>query len=284
MLLACTLFAVMTACVYAASQTQPPVMAAMLSFIRVGVNLLVLIVPALAQGDWRGLLGDRRPSLWLRGLFGGTALILSFASIQRVGPGESAFLSASSALFVALLGPWVLAQRNSCGDWLAISGALAGLFLLLQPRFGTADFPGRWMGLAAGFLAALAYLMIARAGRSNAPRTVVFYFCLVAMVIHGIWFSWQGCRLPEGREAWGWALGAGLAGSVAQLYLTRAYQLAPAALVSTVGYSSPVISMAFGIVLFGKLPDRVALTGCALILASGVALPFLSVRRRGFRP
>ena len=284
MLLASFLFALMGACVYASSLTQPPVAAAMVSFIRVSVNLLVLVIPALALGRAGELLGDRRASLWLRGCFGGTALVLSFASIQRVGPGESAFLSASSGIFVAALGPWVLAQRHSFKDWLAIIGALAGLALLFKPRADLTDFAGRWMGLASGFLAALAYLMIARAGRSNSSRTVMFYFCLVAVLIHGGWFAWQGGRLPVGWAAWGLTLGAGLTGSAAQLYLTRAYQLAPATRVSAVGYSAPVMSLALGIVLFDRIPDRLALLGCGLILVSGVALPLLSVRRTGRRP
>ena len=135
------------------------------------------------------------------------------------------------------------------------------------------------MGLSSGLLAALAYLMIARAGRSNTPRTVVFYFCFVAVLLHGVWFVWRGVPLPEGRVAWGWTLTAGLTGSIAQHYLTRAYQLAPATLVSAVGYSAPVMSMVLGIFLFNKIPGPTALLGSGLIIVAGVALPFLSVRR-----
>lgn len=279
MLLASFMFAAMASCVYAASRTDPPVAAAMVSFIRVSVNLLILVLPAMVLGRVRGLFGDLRPSLWLRGLFGGVALILSFASIQRIGPGESAFLSASSGIFTAALGPWVLGQRNSPRDWLAILGALIGLVLLLQPRLDGREFMGRLMGLSSGFLAALAYLMIARSGRSNAPRTVVFYFCLVAVAIHGAWFAYRGVALPVGRSAWSWTLAAGVTGSIAQFYLTRAYQLAPATLVSAVGYSAPVMSMVLGIFLFDKIPGPLALTGSGLIMLCGVALPFVAVRQ-----
>jgi S-adenosylmethionine uptake transporter len=279
MLLACALFAVMATLVYAASQTQPPVAAAMVSFIRVSVNFLVLVIPAMAMGNWRGLFGDLRASLWLRGLFGGISLILSFASIQRIGPGESSFLTATSGIFVAALGPWVLSQRNSPRDWLAILGALVGLALLLRPRADLSDISGRWMGLASGLLAALAYLMIARAGRSNSPRTVVFYFSLVALLVHGVWFAGWGFQLPEGRVAWSCVLAAGVAGTAAQYCLTRAYQLAPAVLVSAVGYSAPVMTMGLGMALFGKAPDALALAGCGLILMAGVALPFLAMHR-----
>jgi drug/metabolite transporter (DMT)-like permease len=280
MLLACTLFAVMANCVYAASLTQPPVDAAAVSFIRLGVNLSFLVLPALWARDQSDLFGDWRASLWLRGLFGGVSLILSFCSIQLIGPGESTFLSSSSGIFVATLSPWLLGQRNSRSNWLAILGAMTGMFLLFQPQADATHISGRLMGIGSGFLAALAYLMIARAGRSNPPRTIVFYFCLVGMMVHGAWFAWQGFQLPMGREGWLWTLAAGAAGSMAQIYLTRAYQLAPAALVSAVGYSAPVMSLGLGVALFDKSPGPTALAGCLLILASGIALPFLSVRRQ----
>jgi S-adenosylmethionine uptake transporter len=280
MLLACVLFAVMATCVYAASLTQPPVVAAMVSFIRLSVNLSFLVIPAIWERDLGGLFGDLRASLWLRGLFGGVSLILSFSSIQSIGPGESTFLSASSGIFVAALSPWLLAQRNAIGDWLAITGAVGGLYLLVHPQAEVMNLAGRLMGLGAGFLAALAYLMIARAGRSNQPRTIVFYFCLVGLMVHGLWFASLGFQLPVGREPWLWTLAAGAAGSIAQIYLTRAYQLAPATLVSAVGYSSSVMSLLLGVVLFDKSPGPDAMAGCALILACGVALPFSSVRRR----
>lgn len=279
MLLASLLFALMSTFVYAASRTQPPVAAAVVSFIRVTVNMSLLLITAAITGGLGALFGDRRPSLWLRGFFGAVSLVLSFSSIQRIGPGESAFLSASSGIFVAAMAPWVLAQRNTPGRWMAILGALYGLFLLLQPEAIEPDLIGRLMGLGSGFLAALAYLMIAKAGRTNTPQTIVFYFCLVAMMVHACWFMWRGFELPVGRAAWGWVLAAGLTGSIAQIFLTRAYQLAPAALVSAVGYSAPVLSLLLGVVLFGRIPGEQAILGGALIVMSGVIMPFLSVRR-----
>jgi len=283
MAIAAFLFSVMGVGVYAASLTIPPVAAPMVSFIRVAVNLFILVMPALWLKQGWALFGDRRASLWLRGLFGAVSLTLSFAAIQRIGPGESAFLTASSGVFVALLGPAILSQRNSLSVWLAIFGSLAGLLLLFQPRLDPSDFLGRFMALSSGFLAALAYLMVARAGRSNPPQVVVFYFCLVAVAIHLVYFGFSGVLWPSSRNAWGWVMLAGLSGSGAQLYMTRAYQMAPAALVGAVGYLAPVMSVIWGMLLFAKIPDQKALAGCMLVLLCGVLLPFLAARSAGGR-
>ncbi|MDF9392005.1 MULTISPECIES: DMT family transporter [Methylococcus] len=276
MLSASLLFSLMSVSVYALGVRHPELPTMTVSFFRIIINLAILLLPALIRSRVPSLLGDMRPSLWLRGLFGSLALILSFISIQRIGPGEASFLGASSGVFVALLGPKVLAQRNSGRIWAALAGSLAGLYLLLMPRADVSDELGRLMALSSGLLSALAYLMVARAGRSNPPGTVVFYFCAVAIPMHLAWFGVRGFKLPQEGDAWALLLLCGLAASGAQVLMTRAYQESPAALVSAVSYATPVFNLAFGWLLFAKVPVGTALAGCAMILFCGVLLPFLS--------
>jgi S-adenosylmethionine uptake transporter len=226
------------------------------------------------QRQLKSLFGDGCIALWLRGLFGASALMLSFASIARIGPGESAFLAATSGVFVALLSPWFLQQKNSFWTWLAIIGSLGGISLLFKDTSGTHDLLGRTMALGSGFLAALAYLMVARAGRSNSAKSVVFYFCLVALLLHVGYFARYGYQLPSDIKVWGLLLFTGFIGSGAQYAMTRAYQAAPAALVSAIGYLTPVLSLAWGVILFAQIPNESALIGAGLILLFGVLLPF----------
>lgn len=275
MLVACLLFSMMNASVYTIRVADPTLSSVVISFIRVFINWLLLVLPALFRRDIASLFGDFSVSLWLRGLFGASALMLSFASIARIGPGESAFLGASSGVFVALLSPWVLKQKNSLVAWLAILGSFIGVSLLFKDNNGNHDLLGRAMALGSGFLAALAYLMVARAGRNNSTQAVVFYFCLVALFLHGGYFALYGYQLPADAKVWGLLMFTGLAGSGAQFTMTRAYQAAPAALVSAVGYLTPVLSLVWGAILFGQIPNQWAISGSALILLFGVLLPFL---------
>ncbi|WP_231890942.1 DMT family transporter [Methylomonas koyamae] len=274
MLLACLLFSLMNASVFAVRWFDAALPAGVISFFRILANLLILLLPALLRGRTKALFGDGRPSLWLRGLFGASALMLSFAAIVRIGPGESAFLTASSGIFVALLGPLVLGQRNSLRAWLAIIGAFSGVSLLFDID-DSHNLLGQSMALLSGLLSALAYLMVARAGRSNPPQTVIFYFCLVALPLHALYFAVFGAELPQAYPVWGLLLLVGIFGSGAQHFMTRAYQRAPAALVSSIGYLAPVLSLVWAVVLFGQIPAQSALLGAALIAVFGVLLPFL---------
>lgn len=271
-------FAAMGACVFGVSLIAPSVDAPAISLIRVAVNLITLLIPALIKNQLVELFGDARPSLWLRGLFGGTSLILSFASIHRIGPGESSFLTSSSGIFVAALSPWVLQQRNRWLDWMSILVAFGGLYLLMAPGSFLPDLEGRMMGLMAGVLAALAYLMVSRSGRTNSPSTIVFYFAFIGLFLHLFWFMIAGITWPNNVTGWSLTLCAGLLGSIAQIFLTRAYQSAPAARVSAIGFLTPVLSLALSIFWFGKYPEPRALVGCSLVLLAGVLLPLLRAR------
>ena len=275
MVLACLLFSLMNASVYAIKVFDAEMPATVISFVRVLSNFLILAIPALMRKKLTQLFGDRRPSLWLRGLFGTLALMLSFTAITRIGPGESTFLSASSGVFVAMLGPVVLGQKNSWLVWLAILGSFAGVTLLFKPNGHSVDLLGRAMALMSGFLAAMAYLMVARAGRSNSPQSVVFYFCIVALIVHLLYFATYGGQLPSLPITYALLLLIGVLGSGAQLFMTRAYQAAPAALVSAIGYLAPVLSLTWGIILFEQVPGQNAFLGSLLILLFGVLLPFL---------
>lgn len=277
MVASCVLFALMGSLVYQIQLYEPEASVLVTSFVRIVVNLVILIGIGLASTGLGDLLGDRRGSLWARGVFGSLALTCSFASIRAIGLGESSFLHASNGVFVALFAPLALKQRNGKRVWLAIAGALVGLFLLFEPRLTDGLPYGRLLALAAGFFSALAYVMIARAGRSNSPNTVIFYFCVTALAFHLLLFLAFGVVWPVKALTWVMLLGAGVFGSFAQVYLTKAYQNAPAALASAVSYLGPVLNLLAGIVFFARVPDGRAFAGAAIVLVFGVILPFVKL-------
>ncbi len=143
MLLACLLFYFMNTSVYAIRLFEADIPATVISFVRIISNLFILVVSALLSRKFTALFGDKRPSLWLRALFGTLALMLSFKAISGIGQGESAFLMASSGVFVALSGPLVLGQEDSWLMWLSIIGSFVGVMLSFKPDGHSVDLLGR---------------------------------------------------------------------------------------------------------------------------------------------
>lgn len=275
MLVACLLFSIMNICVYAISYLDNSTSVTVISFIRILFNLLILIIPAFISKKIITLWGDGRASLWWRGLFGGIALMLSFASISRIGPGESTFLNASNGVFIALLCPLFLGQKYTWQGWIAILGSFFGVALIFAPKVQNYDILGCSMALGSGFFAALAYLMVARAGRSNSPSSVIFYFCIVSILLHFIYFGIFGFSFSNQPFIWLLLSITGILGSGAQFFMTRAYQTAPAALVSATGYLQPLLSLVWDMTIFNQVPNQLAFVGCLLILIFGACLPFL---------
>ncbi len=274
MLFASFSMALMGTCVYSIGIIEPSVTSPFVSFARVTMNLIILLLPSLLFGNFSELIGDGRPSLWFRGLFGAMTLMFVYGAIKQIGVGESYFIESTSGVFVALLAPWVLSEQNNLFVWVAILGSLFGLFLVLNPHVGQSR-EGEMLALLSSFSAAIAYLMVARSGKSNAPKTVIFYFCIVGVVIHVLYFFLFGFSLPSKRESWMLLFFVGIFGSIGQLYMTKAHQLAPAALNAAIAYSKPVFALLLSIVLFSKVPTGQSLIGCFVILLFGIMLPFV---------
>lgn len=277
-------FSLMGAGLYQVKLLEPDIPFLVTSFFRIEINLLILIAVAVIRGDAKNLFGDRSKTLWLRGIFGTTSLLCTFFSLRRIGIGEGSFLSSLNAVFIALLAPWVLKQKNSPTVWIAIAGALCGAALMLKPWESTGDIVGRGAAFASGIFSALAYVMIGRTssqtGKSGGkvqPTTVIFYFCFVATIVHLVLFMIYPMPLPQQFITYFVLVAVGISATFAQYFLTMSYQKAHAALNAAVSYLYPVASMLLQIMLFQERPDIYSWYGAGLILLCGVALPFLKV-------
>ena len=281
MVIASVLFAAMGAFIFQVRLWDSSASPLTASFIRVAVNLLFVIIASSRRGLWRGavdLFGDMRGSLWARGFFGTLSVMGLFTAIHMIGLGEASFLHSFNAVWIAALSPFILGQPNTKLGWLAVVMGLVGLYLLYQPDLDGHEFVGRSVAIASGAFAGTAYMMISRAGRSNPPLTVVFYFCLVATFVHLAWFYVDGFVWPADARSWLLLITAGLFASVAQIFMTKAYQIAPAAMVGAASYTTPVFNLIVGFVFFATMPNGRGLLGSAIVLLSGVALPFLQDR------
>lgn len=285
MVTASALFAAMGAFVYQVKIWDPSASPLTASFVRVVVNLFFVITLASRKGLGRGVLdlfGDMRGSLWARGFFGALSVMSLFTAIHMIGLGEASFLHSFNAVWIAALSPFILGQPHTRRGWGAIALGLMGLYLMFQPEFGVAGLLGRSVALASGVFAGTAYMMIARAGRSNPSLTVVFYFCLVATLMHLVWFYVHKFIWPSDARSWVLLITAGLFASVAQIFMTKAYQMAPAAMVSAASYTAPVFNLIVAVAVFETIPNSRGLAGAALVLIAGIALPFL--RGNDLRP
>ncbi len=279
LMVACSvLFAMMATFVSAAHHHDPALSTLVTSAFRSGVNLLALI--AMARGNRALLFGDGRAALWARGVLGGLSLVTYFTALAHLGVGEAAFLNQTSAVWVALLAPVFLGERTGRLVWVAVGCSLVGVALLATPHTGEGnDLLGRGMGLLSGLCAAGAYLTVRKAGATNRPITIVFYFTLIAAMgsVTGAVLSGDG--VPRDPITLALLIGAGLSATFAQLIMTEAYRVGRAGPVAAAGAAGPLFSTVLGAIWLGQVPDTRAVLGMTLLVLSGIGLPFLAARK-----
>lgn len=275
---ACSLmFATMATFVGAAHARDPNLSTLVTSAFRAGVNLLALVV--LARGDLRLLLGDGRRALWIRGVLGGLSLVTYFSSLAHLGVGQAAFMNQTSAVWVALLAPVLLGEPTARTVWFAVGCSLVGVALLAEPSPDlSGELLGRGMGLASGLCAAGAYLSVRKAGATNRPITIVFYFTLVAALGSGTAAIALREPVPQDPVTLACLVGAGIAATFGQLIMTEAYRIGRAGPIAAAGAAGPLFSTLLGWLVLGQAPDARAAAGMALLLFSGIGLPLLAAR------
>jgi drug/metabolite transporter (DMT)-like permease len=91
-------------------------------------------------------------------------------------------------------------------------------------------------------------------------------------VVGGAIFAIPQWVWPSGILEWGLLVMLGTLGGIGHYLLIIAYRLAPASSVSPFLYFQLLSSIGLGYIIFGDLPDRWALIGSSIVIASGIYL------------
>ena len=232
--------------------------------------------------SWLGLrraglswIGARhRPLLVIRGAFGFAALSCFYFALVRLPLGDANVIQFTNPAFTALFATWVLGERLRLREVGAVATSLAGVTLIARPSFlfgGASALDPRVVGIAVlgAVCSAAAYVTVRRAEGVHA-LVIIFYFSLVS-VIGSIPAGWSAMVWPTPAE-WLLLFAIGATTQIAQMYMTRGFQLERAGRAAAVGYLQVVFAATWGALAFHELPDLATLGGFALIIAATLAL------------
>ena len=207
----------------------------------------------------------------VRSAVGAISLMAYFHAIAELPLATAQTLNYTSPIFLAIATVAVLRERFSGFLVAAIVVGFAGVALLLQPTFHQGKESAALIGLASGVLSAWAYLSVRALGRLGEPDwRVVFWFGLVGSILSA---AWQGATSTFHPVRWDnvWILaGIGIAGTAAQLAMTRAYRTGNTLVVGALSYSTLVFgSLATTLVWHERMPP-LEWIGMLVIVASGI--------------
>ena len=184
------------------------------------------------------------------------------------------------APLVVLLGMWLIFGEKVGGLRLLLIGfGVTGALLVAQPG-GVAASPFAIFG----FLTAVGVAgrdILSRKVPPRTPALAVTFSTLLIVMLGGLALSllFETPVVPTFRHAWLMFI-AGFFLMCGHSFVFMAYRMSPARVVAPFNYSFLIWASLSGILVFGQVPNALAIAGMALILAAGLAVVFLEGRTR----
>ncbi|NNC68843.1 MAG: DMT family transporter [Gammaproteobacteria bacterium] len=229
---------------------------------------LLILLPLIFKLGIKTLKTDNLKWHFLRSLSGVSAMYCFFFALSELPLADAMLLKISAPLFIPIIAFVWLSEHISLRATMAILIGFLGVILVLKPT-GTVHIASI-AGLMGGALAALAKVTIRRMSDTEPISRIVFYFGLISLIIATIpmfWF-WQN---PNQKE-WMLLILLGGFGTFGQLFLTKAYTLAPASRIAPFTYSSILFAAAIGWIFWSEIVTLLTVSGAFLIIMAGILI------------
>lgn len=191
--------------------------------------------------------------------------LLYFWALGRVALAEATALNFTGPIFVAMGAVALLGERMGARRWTAIVVGFLGILVILRPGFQTIG-----PGLLAVLGSALVWAGMVLANKSLARTETMTQIVLLNLVVAA------PVSLLLALPVWQWpsppmvALGAvqGLLGTLAHLFMARAFQLADASHVMPFDFLRLPFTVGLAFVFFTELPDTLTVVGATIVFAT----------------
>ncbi len=231
-----------------------------------------VLIALQITNNWRFLRTNRPWGQAARGLSMAAGYSFYLQALMELPIADATAMIFSSPFFVALFSRLFLSERVPPIRWLAIVLGLAGALIIIQP--GTEAFrPAALWGIA-GALAAATTGLLARHLGSTEPASITSFYTTVAFLLIGVIpvAALPGLWVTPDSIQIAMIAGAGLIAGTAHFLIVLAYRKAEASLVAPFEYSSLVVAIIMGFVVFGDIPTLPVWIGMGLIACAGALL------------
>ena len=238
--------------------------------VRFAFGLLpVLLVPRYRRAAMHF---ERLDLLFLRGFFGGIAVLCYFLAIAHIHVGVATLLNYTAPLFSGIFSMLFIGEKISPRVLIPAPVALFGVYLVVraQPTFGKWEL----IGLCSAISSGAAVTAMRRARRGENSWSVYTSFCLLGLFTclpFGI-ATWQ---TPTHAE-WTPLLMTSLCAIVAQLLLTFSLRWVDAMTVGVISQIAVPISMILGATLLNEHLTAMSMFGSLLTIGGVVGVVYVT--------
>lgn len=244
------------------------------------------IFPILLFLGWRRELrtafATKRPfGHMARGFVGVCSMGLIFFGLARLPLADAITLNYAQPLMVVMFSSLFLGEAIRFYRWGAVAIGLVGVVIISWPeltllRSGSAMDDQQVLGvmaaLAGAATSAVAVILVRNLVHSERTATIVLWFSLMASVISlgSLPFGWEALTATQVALL----IAGGICGGVAQILMTAAYRHAEISVVAPFEYTSIILAIVIGYMVFGDLPTIHMLAGGAIVVGAGMFIIF----------
>jgi drug/metabolite transporter (DMT)-like permease len=232
------------------------------------VFTLLCILPQLLLRYRAELLDIPQPGLQLvRGLAQVLATFLFFLTLTFLPLADTVALAFMYPLIVTALAPFVLDESVGWRRYAAVVLGFLGAMVIIRPGFEVFQ-PASIFGLGIGFAFAL-YILLTRKLRGRTPPLVTLgWVALIGVVVTSLMVPFV--FVPMAWADWLGLLLIGVLGAMAHQCIIRAFEMAPASVLSPLGYAEILMAVLIGYLWFGDFPDGFTWAGILIIAGAGL--------------
>ncbi|MBN9091347.1 MAG: DMT family transporter [Reyranella sp.] len=263
-----------------AAETMPPLQAIGLRgcFATLWCGLALLI-----RGELRHVPRLAHPWVALRGLLEAGAAVSYLIALAFIPFAIATAVNLSTPLFLAILAVLLLGETVGWRRWTAIAVGFVGVLMVIQPRPGDVNL-WTWLVVLASFVGATRDV-IARWVPAQVPTLVVSLSSAVTLAVVGcVWATlngWQPMSLRGVLLVMGSSL---LLAAGYQLLMISLRTGAEFSVIGSFRYASVLWALGIGYVLWGDVPNLLAISGIAVVVGAGLYILHRErVRRAGQR-
>lgn len=228
----------------------------------------ILILPLILKNKNISLRGRNKPLLLFRCFFGFLSAVGYFYTFKTMTMTDAMTIRQLSPFFIVMFAIIFLKEKVPPRRIPIFLLVFLGGLLVIKPGIRLEIFPAI-VGVVAAIFGAGAQVSLRNLRLTDHPLVIVNYFSFVSGLMALVVLIWQNnFVIPDFISLMSLIL-LGLIALGGQFALTKAYQMAPASMVSLYTYSQIIFATIFGMFFFRELPDLFSIFGASLIIISG---------------
>lgn len=229
----------------------------------------MLLVAIIAARKKASLTGNRKKLLIARGLFGTGAMMLFFYALTKIPVANALLLNQTTPIFVLPLAAVFLKEKITGTHVIFAAIALVGITLVISPGAGMINLASIPALISAAFSAS-AYILVSKLKKTENTQVIVFWFMCIS-VLGSLPFVATNFVMPK-HESLIMLIGVGIAGTIGQLLLTKAYSIGEAGRLSVLGSMGAIFGVGWDFWIWDHTPRLVTIIGGIIVIFACSAL------------